>query len=260
MSDRHGHIRFVHAVVNGGYWSRMSQLERGVWLVLHAFSDFESGRVAVGIDTLARLAGIKNLHRCRTTCNSLEALGLVKTIQKGGGRSEATVRQLLVCRPLSPLPWFDLLADEAAEETGTPHVPVSEGLNRAAGRAQTGTLGDRNRDAGRAQTGTPHVPLPLVPPISTPPSKAPGGPVNGVAAGGRARVARGKQEEEDFFKKLKKRGLFDDTVAEMGPLLTDDEADRPWAEVVNDKNVRVENRPRVYFRRLQRYLLRRDGH
>ena len=262
------------AVVDGGYWARMSHLERGVWFVLLKQSDFETGEVRMGMVTIAQRAGISNLHRARQACQQIEMQGLCRTVHAGGGKDHAAVRVMLAPEPLRPLPWeetVDLFSGHP--ETGTVSVPVTRRMkpsNRDAGRAHTGTVSRPNRDAGRAQTGTVGVPRSHRSHRSPPPEQQTGtvgGPVSSFSASppvaprmkraeaGPGKAGREKEEEvaSGLVKKLTGRGLWVSTARQFeAGGLTDSQADQVWREVVNDRGVR--DRGKVYHRRLREFL------
>jgi hypothetical protein len=238
------------AILYGGYWARMSPLERGVYFVLLVNSDFETGIVCpLDFDEIARLAGTSNVNRARQAYKQLEMVGIAETIDEGGGWGHKAKRQLLCPLPFAEAPLF---AQEPDETTGPLRGPVVE-KKGAAARKTRGPLRDEKggrpaRDRG-PRSG-PDTLLHISHHSHSSSQEKTTGPRSGplVSDGGQAVAG----EEEEVRKFLRDKGVWASSAKRLASLISLPEVQEIWREVVNDKSAK--HRPKVFFSRVNEFV------
>lgn len=260
----------LNAVLNGGYWARMTLLERGVWLVLYGRHDFETGLVQVPMASIARLAGCSNLRRTRHAVQSIEMQGMLEKIPQAarGGRDHVAIHRLLCPPPLPGLPPTDLDLFAPLPSPATPRTPTGpvtgpvdkavRGINGAGERRQQGRSATPNGAGARHPTGPVSGP-PFTNSLNPPPHLSQHGkstgPVNGPvgSSGETGGPGRGKEEVEFVEVLHGQRGVYRHHALQfVRQGLTRADADALWRDVVNDRDVK--HRGKVYFRRLKDHL------
>lgn len=99
--------RLLQAVVEGRWLGRLGVTELKAWLVLLNHVEDPEGTVHVAISEVARLVCISE-RNAKLAIASLNKIGFLVTLEKGGGRS-------IACRRVQvpPLP-FEISAEDAA--------------------------------------------------------------------------------------------------------------------------------------------------
>lgn len=244
----------------GGWWSKMTLLERGVWLVLLANSDYCSGIVRdLSQQNLGKLAGCNNLNRMRDAIRRIETFGLMETEDCGGGFGKKSRRRMLSPKPYWGNPLFDQaeaaaaleIPDEMAQEssadegsTGPVTGPVDGESYGAGDRPSTGPVSESYGAGDRPSTGPVSGPLYHISPKHT--------PHHGPAPSRAVSQSRGfTAKEEEVRKFLASKGIWESSARKLATLVTLEQAMEIWKGVVADTSVR--NRKAALFVRLREF-------
>jgi hypothetical protein len=256
------------AVIRSGVLGQLSELEVKVLFVLNVNSQFDSGRVEMSMESIARDAGVSNVNRARQAYLRLVGRGLARTLEEGGGRGGVSVRELL-CPPVGPsAPLFEQPSETGPVSgpvlTGTVRVPVSKEKGDGR-RSERGTVDDENRDGARLKTGpvsgprsqsthTQKLSHPIQPRQTGPAS----GPVlrphleresfEGKSGGGTGAGA----EAEDVRRFLREKEIFAGAARHYATHFSMADAQALWKQTVNAKGVRSRG---AYFNDLLRDTL-----
>lgn len=147
----------LNAMMEDGGIEHMTKLEAKALLVLLAHMSARDGTAYPSIERIARKMGTKVLQRARGALASLEAQGIIRTIEAGGGRNNTAVRELaypIKERGTTAVPL-------SGEKTGTPDVPdagQNHGKSGYARQHETSMPSGQNGYGGQGQTSTPSVP------------------------------------------------------------------------------------------------------
>lgn len=137
-------LMWSRAIIAGGHLAKLGLLESKLAFALTRFANYNTLELYPSTKHLAEAIGCGNLKRVRDALSRLEAAGLLRTVDRGGGRGRATTRQLVIPEPLEIDALLDLDPDH---KQGRSASPIKQG------RAES-PFPEINRDGARPETGT----------------------------------------------------------------------------------------------------------